>query len=199
MELILASQSPRRRELLADAGYRFRVLVSRADETLPQNTPPNEGVRILAERKAKAVSSSLPPEILQSAPVFVIGADTLVELDGVPLGKPKDETDAKAMLSALSGARHRVVTGVAVAVGDKVFSGTETTTVTFRPLKESEIDEYVASGEPMDKAGSYGIQAGADRFVQRVDGEVDNVIGLPRKLLAKLLRDAGYEPGKETP
>ena len=199
MELILASQSPRRRELMTDAGYAFRVLVSSADETLPEGTPPRDGVRILAERKALAVESTLPPDILQAAPVYVIGADTLVELNGVPLGKPKDENEATAMLSALSGARHRVVTGVAVVVGGKVFSGTETTTVTFRPLSQNEIAEYVASGEPMDKAGAYGIQAGADRFVKRVDGEVDNVIGLPRRLLAKLLRDAGYEPGKETP
>ena len=199
MELILASQSPRRRELMTDAGYSFRVLVSSADETLPENTPPKDGVRILAERKAEAVESTLPPEILQAAPVFVIGADTLVELNGVPLGKPKDEAEATAMLSALSGARHRVVTGVAVVARGKVYSGVEVTTVTFRPLSDGEIAEYVASGEPMDKAGAYGIQAGADRFVKRVDGEVDNVIGLPRKLLAKLLREAGYAPGKETP
>jgi len=199
MELILASQSPRRRELMTDAGYAFRVLVSSADETLPDGTSPADGVRILAERKAKAVENALPPDILQAAPVFVIGADTLVELDGVPLGKPRDEHDATAMLSALSGAKHRVVTGVAVCVGNKVFSGTETTTVTFRPLSRDEIAEYVASGEPMDKAGAYGIQAGADRFVKQVDGEIDNVIGLPRKLLAGLLRKAGYDPGKETP
>ena len=199
MELILASQSPRRRELMTDAGYAFRVLVSSADETLPDGTPPKDGVRILAERKAKAVENTLPPEILRSAPVFVIGADTLVELNGVPLGKPKNEAEATAMLSALSGAQHHVVTGVAVVVGGKVFSGSETTTVTFRPLSQDEIAKYVASGEPMDKAGAYGIQAGADRFVKRVDGEIDNVIGLPRKLLAKLLRDAGYAPGKETP
>lgn len=199
MELILASQSPRRRELLSDAGYSFRILVSQADETLPAGTPPVEGVRILAERKAKAVESTLPSEILRAAPVFVIGADTLVERDGVALGKPRDEADAAAMLSLLSGARHRVVTGVAVVVGGRVFSGTETTTVTFRPLSRTEIAEYVASGEPMDKAGAYGIQAGADRFVKTVDGEIDNVIGLPLRLLARLLREAGYEPGKETP
>lgn len=199
MELILASKSPRRRELMTDAGYSFRILVSEADETLPTDIPPAEGVKILAERKAKAVESSLPPEKSETAPVFVIGADTLVELNGVPLGKPKDEADARAMLTALSGETHRVVTGVAVAVRGKLFSGVETTAVTFRPLSQEEIAEYVASGEPMDKAGSYGIQAGAVRFVQRVDGEVDNVIGLPRKLLAKLLREAGYEPGKETP
>lgn len=199
MELILASKSPRRRELLADAGYDFRVLVSEADETLPEGTPPAEGVRILAERKAKAVEATLPAEKNGTAPVFVAGADTLVELDGVPLGKPKDEGDAVAMLSSLSGRKHRVVTGVAVAVGGRLYSGVETTTVTFRPLSREEIAEYVASGEPMDKAGSYGIQAGADRFVSKVEGEIDNVIGLPRKLLAKLLADAGYEPGKETP
>ena len=199
MELILASQSPRRRELMTNAGYAFRILVSRADEDLPAGTPPAEGVRILAERKAKAVETALPPDILEAAPVFVVGADTLVELNGVPLGKPKNEAEATAMLSALSGARHRVVTGVAVVVGGRVYSGTEVTTVTFRPLSDGEIAEYVASGEPMDKAGAYGIQAGADRFVKQVDGEVDNVIGLPRKLLAKLLSDAGYEPGKETP
>ena len=199
MELILASKSPRRRELLSDAGYTFRILVSEADETLPEKTPPAEGVKILAERKAKAVESSLTPDILQAAPVFVIGADTLVELNGVPLGKPRDEADARAMLTALSGETHRVVTGVAVAVGGRIFSGVETTAVTFRPLSGEEIAAYVATGEPMDKAGSYGIQAGAVRFVQKVDGELDNVIGLPRKLLAKLLREAGYEPGKETP
>ena len=199
MELILASKSPRRRELMTDAGYSFRILVSEADETLPPDIPPAEGVKILAERKAKAVESSLPPEKSETAPVFVIGADTLVELNGVPLGKPKDEADARAMLTALSGETHRVVTGVAVAARGKLFSGVETTAVTFRPLSQEEIAEYVASGEPMDKAGSYGIQAGAVRFVQNVDGEVDNVIGLPRKLLANLLRDAGYEPGKETP
>ena len=199
MELILASQSPRRRELLADAGYDFRILVSEADETLPEGTKPAEGVRILAERKAKAVESTLPPEIIGTAPVFVVGADTLVELNGVPLGKPKDEDDAAAMLSSLSGQTHRVVTGVAVAVGGRLFSGVETTSVTFRPLSRKEIAEYVASGEPMDKAGAYGIQAGAVRFVQKVDGELDNVIGLPRKLLAKLLSDAGYDAGGKTP
>ena len=155
--------------------------------------------KILAERKAKAVESSLAPDILRSAPVYVIGADTLVELNGVPLGKPKDEADAEAMLTALSGNRHHVVTGVAVAVGGKIFSGVETTAVTFRPLSKEEIAEYIASGEPMDKAGAYGIQAGAVRFVKKVDGELDNVIGLPRKLLAKLLREAGYGTGKETP
>ena len=199
MKLILASQSPRRRELMTDAGYKFAVSVSQADEELPAGTPPAEGVKILAERKAKAVESTLPPAILASAPVFVIGADTLVELNGVPLGKPRDEAEATAMLSSLSGARHRVVTGVAVAVGGRVFSGVETTAVTFRPLSQEEIADYVATGEPMDKAGAYGIQAGAVRFVQKVDGELDNVIGLPRKLLAELLREAGYDPGKETP
>ena len=199
MKLILASQSPRRRELMTDAGYKFAVSVSQADEELPAGTPPAEGVKILAERKAKAVESTLPPAILASAPVFVIGADTLVELNGVPLGKPRDEAEATAMLSSLSGARHRVVTGVAVAVGGRVFSGVETTAVTFRPLSQEEIADYVATGEPMDKAGAYGIQAGAVRFVQKVDGELDNVIGLPRKLLAELLREAGDDPGKETP
>ena len=196
MELILASQSPRRRELMTNAGYAFRILVSRADEDLPAGTPPAEGVRILAERKAKAVETTLPPDILKAAPVFVVGADTLVELNGVPLGKPRNEAEA---LSSLSGARHHVVTGVAVAVGGRIFSGVETTAVTFRPLSKEEIADYVATGEPMDKAGAYGIQAGAVRFVRKVDGEIDNVIGLLRKLLAKLLRDAGYEPGKETP
>ena len=199
MELILASKSPRRRELLADAGYDFRVLVSEADETLPEGTPPAEGVRILAERKAKAVEATLPAEKIGTAPAFVVGADTLVELNGVPLGKPKDAGDAIAMLSSLSGQTHRVVTGVAVAVGGRLYSAVETTAVTFRPLSREEIAEYVATGEPMDKAGSYGIQAGAVRFVQRVDGELDNVIGLPRKLLANLLADAGYDAGGQTP
>ena len=196
MRLILASASPRRRELMTAAGYTFEVSVSSADEDLSPDTPPAEGVRILAERKAGAVAKTIGDTTGQT---FVVGADTLVELDGVPLGKPKDEADAKRMLSALSGSRHRVVTGVAVIAGDKCFSGTETTVVSFRSLSDSEISDYVATGEPMDKAGAYAIQGGAEKFVSGLDGELDNVIGLPCKLLARLLSRAGYDPDRKEP
>ena len=152
MRYVLASRSPRRRELLGELVEKFDILTAETDETLPPNVHPRQGVVILAERKGAAVL----PEVGEGA--LVISSDTLVELSGVPLGKPADRDDARRMLRALSGRTHNVHTGVAVHYLGRVFSGVDSTAVTFRELSDSEIEEYVMSGEPMDKAGAYGIQ-----------------------------------------
>jgi septum formation protein len=190
MAYILASRSPRRREILSAHGITFKTVVRDTDETLSAGVSPADGVRILAERKAEAVADAVAPYDV------VIAADTLVELDGRPLGKPTDADDARAMLRALSGSAHAVHTGVAVldAGCHRLLSGTETTTVVFRRLSDAEIEDYIASGEPFDKAGAYGIQGGASRFVDRIEGELDCVIGLPATLLFSLLRRLGASP-----
>ena len=183
MAYILASKSPRRRAYLTELGIPFTIMTKETDETLDESITPREGVEILARRKAEALSQDV------SQADILIAADTLVELDGKALGKPIDEADAKAMLSRLSGARHTVHTGVAVKRGERILSDAETTVIRFRPLTEDEIDAYIASGEPMDKAGAYGIQGGASAFVESIDGEFDNVVGLPCKLLVRLLSE----------
>ena len=183
MNYILASKSPRRHEYLTRMGIPFTVLTADTDETLPTGITPREGVELLARRKAEAVAPLVSPS------ETVIAADTLVELDGKPLGKPADADEAKAMLRALSGSAHTVHTGVAVLRGKKILSAAETTTVFFRTLTASDIDDYVASGEPLDKAGAYGIQGRASVFVERIEGNLDNVVGLPCKLLGAMLTE----------
>ena len=189
MNYILASKSPRRREYLTQMGIPFTVLTADTDETLPAGITPREGVELLARRKAEAVAPLVSPS------ETVIAADTLVELDGKPLGKPADADEAREMLRALSGSAHTVHTGVAVLRGERMLSAVETTTVYFRTLKEREIDDYVASGEPLDKAGAYGIQGHASVFVERIEGNLDNVVGLPCELLKAML--AEIEDGNE--
>ncbi|MBQ2719206.1 MAG: septum formation protein Maf [Clostridia bacterium] len=178
--VVLASASPRRRELLSRMGISFSVLVSEADETLPAGTPPAEGALVVAERKARAV---LP--LCEGA--LVIAADTTVDLDGTPLGKPRDTAEAAAMLRALSGRTHRVHTGVCVAYRGRLLSAVDTTAVSVRALSDAEITAYVATGEPMDKAGAYGIQGLGGALVAATDGEMDTVVGLPCRLLSRLL------------
>ncbi len=185
MNYILASKSPRRREYLTQMGIPFTVRTAETDETLPAGVTPREGVELLARRKAEAVAA------LVSSGDTVIAADTLVELDGKPLGKPADEGEAREMLSALSGSAHTVHTGVAVLRGRRLLSAAETTTVCFRVLSDAEIDGYVASGEPLDKAGAYGIQGRAAAFVERIEGNLDNVVGLPCGLLRRMLAEIG--------
>ena len=185
MEYILASKSPRRREYLTQMGIPFIVKTAETDETLPGGVTPREGVELLARRKAEAVASLVSPSSV------IIAADTLVELDGKPLGKPADTSEAREMLRALSGSAHTVHTGVAVLCGEKMLSAAETTTVYFRPLDDQEIDEYVVTGEPLDKAGAYGIQGRASVFVERIEGNLDNVVGLPCGLLKELLAKMG--------
>ncbi|MBE5772746.1 MAG: septum formation inhibitor Maf [Clostridiales bacterium] len=179
--LILASGSPRRRELLSRMGYRFDTCTPDVDEHVAGHA--REVVGILAQRKAAAACAMYDEGV-------IIASDTLVSLDGVPLGKPEDEADAHRMLRALSGREHEVFTGVCIEDAATGNSRTEVvrTGVRFRELTDEEIDAYIATGEPMDKAGAYAIQGGAGKFVERFDGSFENVVGFPvdevRRLLA---------------
>lgn len=190
--LLLASASPRRRDLLSQAGLEFRIEVSGADELIDPDTAPEEAAAVLAERKARAVADRHSGEDL-----LVLGADTVVCVDGPAgselLGKPEGPEDARRMLAALSGSRHRVVTGVSVVrCGDgAVWTDFERTWVTMRELLEQEIEAYVASEEWRDKAGGYAIQENADAFVTALEeGGFDNVVGLPLELSQDLLARA---------
>lgn len=180
MRYILASKSPRRKELLGQIISDFEIMTAEVDESLPAEIHPREGVEILAIKKGEGVAKNAPD-------CLVISSDTLVELSGVALGKPRDEDEAKQMLSSLSGKAHNVHTGVAVHFGGKVFSGVATTAVYFREMTAEEICDYVASGDPMDKAGSYGIQSGGGKFVEKIEGDYDTVVGLSLRLVKDLL------------
>ena len=183
MEIILASQSPRRKELLERMGIRsFTVMDSGVDEHEEEPLPPEELVCRLSERKAEAVAQRAP------AGAVVIAADTVVSLDGAILGKPADKLEAFRMLSTLSGARHQVHTGVTVMRDGEKQVEHETTDVTFRELSEEEIEHYLATGEPMDKAGAYGIQGYGALLVERIEGDYYNVMGLPVCRLGQMLR-----------
>ena len=179
--LILASGSPRRRKLLAKMGYRFEICAPDVDEHVQGHA--RDIVHTLAQRKARAAAA-------HCADGVIIASDTLVSLDGAPLGKPADAKEAHAMLAALSGREHEVFTGVCVMDAKSGRSETRIvyTGVTFRQITPEEIDAYIATGEPMDKAGAYAIQGGAGKFVEKLDGELENVIGFPvvevREMLA---------------
>lgn len=170
--LILASGSPRRRELLGLMGYTFEIIVPDVDENVSGHA--RDIVSILSKRKAHAVADGIDHGL-------VIASDTLVSLDGIPLGKPEDESDARKMLSSLSGRTHEVFTGVTVidSASGKSLTEVVRTGVSFRELCPEEIDEYILSGEPMDKAGAYAIQGGAGKFVDGLDGSFENVVGFP--------------------
>ena len=179
MQLILASQSPRRKELLGLFHIPFIVRVADIDETMDAGKAPADEVARVSKLKALAVSRE-PEDV-------VIAADTIVVLEGRVLGKPKDKADAEAMLTALSGRDHQVMTGVTVLKGQRCLTHTEITDIHFRPLSQSEIQTYVASGEPMDKAGAYGIQGGAALFAEKLQGDYYNVMGLPVCRLYQML------------
>lgn len=195
MNLILASGSPRRRELLERIGLNFTVQVADADETLLPNLDPKDQVIRLSQIKARAVAE----EINCPEDAVILAADTVVVLEGEILGKPRDETHAKEMLAALSGRDHQVLTGITVRRGQRVVSHCEETAVHFRPLTQGEIDAYVATKEPMDKAGAYGIQGYAALFVDKLNGDYYNVMGLPVCAAAMLLRDFGLPLLEATP
>jgi septum formation protein len=182
--LVLASASPRRAELLRAAGIPFEVAVADVDEAQHLGEDAETYVRRLAGDKAARIAGRHPGRA-------VLGADTAVVLDGEVLGKPRDVAEAVEMLSRLSGRSHRVLTGVCLidpSGGSHVDIGS--TLVEFRRLSAAEINAYVASGEPMDKAGAYGIQAGARGFIARIDGDVDTVVGLPVGLIQAMCRGA---------
>jgi nucleoside triphosphate pyrophosphatase len=187
--LILASASPRRLELLRAGGIHPEVRPADVDESVHAGEPAEVYACRLAREKALAVS-------IQSPDRPVLGADTVVVVNGLILGKPRDSDDATRMLRLLSGRRHDVITGVALvapdgASGPRVDSRAETTAVEFAPLSDGEIEWYVASGEPMDKAGGYAIQGLASRFVTRVEGSYSNVVGLPIALVYEMCTRAG--------
>jgi len=177
--LVLASQSPRRSELLRNAGIPFSVQVAAVDETIRDGEDPEEYVQRVAEEKALAVRAG-PGDV-------VLGADTVVVIDGQILGKPADPADAVRMLRLLQGRRHDVITGICVKRAQAVVREWAATKVWFAPMSNGEIQEYVASGEPMDKAGAYAIQGLASKFVERIDGSYSNVVGLPIALVYKYI------------
>ncbi|OUN00542.1 MAG: septum formation protein Maf [Firmicutes bacterium ZCTH02-B6] len=184
--IILASASPRRQQLLAETGLPFTVAVSEVDEEAIDGASPRELAARRALCKAQAVARTVPRGL-------VIGADTIVLCQGQVLGKPKDTADAKRLLSLLSGKSHRVITGVCVieAPSGRCAVDSACTKVTFRRLAPDEIDRYVTTGEPMDKAGAYGIQGKGALLVERIVGDYFNVVGLPLTLLARMLKEFG--------
>ena len=184
MALILASQSPRRKVLMGFITTSFTVDVPTEEEKVEPGTPADEMVQTLALKKAQAVAKRHPGDI-------VIGCDTVVAVDGEILGKPKSEDDAAAMLHKLSGKEHHVYTGFTVCYRGQVLSGHEDTAVRFRPLTLDEIAAYVATGEPMDKAGAYGIQGRGCVLVEGIRGDYYNVVGLPVCRLAQTLAKLG--------
>ena len=184
IEVILASQSPRRRELLTLVGIRHVVSPADVDETVLPGEAPVPHTERLARAKAHRLAERHPDAV-------VIAADTIVVLDGDILGKPRDAAEARAMLSRLSGRTHAVFTAMAVARGGRTESAVEEVAVTFRPLDTEEIVEYVATGEPMDKAGSYGIQGYGATIVERIDGDYFSVMGLGLRRLVALLERVG--------
>jgi septum formation protein len=188
MRLILASASPRRAEILRDAGYHFSILSSAIDETPFAGESPNDLVLRLAEAKAElAAARAVGPAIL-------IAADTEVVLDGQIFGKPRSSDDARRMLTKLSGRTHAVLTGVALTrlPDAERISFAETTLVTFAPLSAEEITQYLSTGEPHDKAGAYAIQGYAARYIPRIEGCYFNVVGLPLARLHQALIELGW-------
>ncbi|PWM46002.1 MAG: septum formation inhibitor Maf [Clostridiales bacterium] len=183
MKIILASASPRRKDILSQVGMDFEIRVSNADENNVHGTP-SEVVKTLALRKANAV--------LCKSGEFIVSADTVVSVDGLIMNKPENDDDAKRMLTMLSGRAHDVFTGVCVKCPDsRIFSDVCKTKVFFRTLEEKEIDNYIKTGEPKDKAGAYGIQGKGALFIEKIDGDYNNVVGLPVVTLYKLLKNAG--------
>jgi septum formation protein len=183
--LVLASASPRRRELLTQAGYQFRIHPAHIPEDPHPSEDPIAYVTRLAQQKAQAVFNHLADPTLQ-----VLGADTTVTLDNQILGKPENEADAARMLRILSGRTHRVITGVALVTATRTEVAAEVTAVQFLTLSEQEIVAYIATGEPSDKAGAYAIQGHAARWIPRIQGCYFNVVGLPISLVATLLESA---------
>ncbi len=183
MRLVLASASPRRADLLTSAGFVFEVRAVAVDESVRPGEGAAEYVRRLAAVKAEtAADPSRFDEV-------VLGADTAVSIDGAILGKPRDDVDAAAMLRQLTGRAHEVLTGVALRHDGRTVSEVARTVVQFAQLSEEDLAWYVASGEPRDKAGAYGIQGLASRFIERIDGSYTNVVGLPVALVVRLVRD----------
>ena len=183
MKIVLASKSPRRKELLSLLDLDFEIITADIDETMDSSLPVSDEVARLSFEKAQAVADKVASDSV------IISADTIVELDGKVMGKPKDETDAFNMLKSLSGRSHNVLTGVTVLQDDKHITKTITTAVNFRNLSDNEINTYIDTNEPMDKAGAYGIQGRASKFVTGIVGDYFNVVGLPVCELSLMLKE----------
>lgn len=189
--LVLASASPRRNELLTQAGYRFRVHPAHINEDPLADEDPIVYVTRLAREKAEAVFRELTTASPKPERIAVLGADTTVTLDNSILGKPADAADAVRILRLLSGRTHRVITGVALVTAEGTEVAAEVTAVRFLTLSEAEIADYVAGGEPMDKAGAYAIQGRASRWISGIRGDYANVVGLPVALVYRMLGEHG--------
>lgn len=181
MKTILASASPRRQELLRYITPEFEVMPADVDETLPEGIPAEESAEFLAVRKAVHIAKQYPDSV-------VVGSDTVVIIDDEILGKPENESDAERMLKKLSGRVHKVITGVCIACGKRTFSFSESTDVKFYTLTDDEIREYIATGDPMDKAGAYGIQSEGCVLVEKIDGDFFAVMGLPVARLKRAMK-----------
>ena len=182
-EIVLASGSPRRQELLSRMGITdFTVRVPEVEESYPAGLSPEETVCYISREKSDAA------RLLCDENELIITADTMVFLDDKRLGKPKDEAQALEMLTALAGRRHTVCTGVTVRRGDVILTRAQSTDVYFRPATERELRAYIRTGEPMDKAGAYGVQGKGSLLVRRIDGDFFNVMGLPVEMLAEMLK-----------
>lgn len=181
MNIVLASKSPRRAEILNRFGLRFEIVTADIDESCSE-TDPKKYAEYLAALKGRAVV-----EAVNKRDTLIISSDTVVAIDGMILGKPKSQEDALNMLKTLSGRTHTVVSGLSLILGEKEVCSSEMTEVKFSKLSQKEIDYYVKTGEPMDKAGSYGIQGIASLFIERINGNYDNVVGFPTNLFIKLL------------
>ena len=190
MQIILASASPRRRELMGLYGVPFTIRAADIDETMDPGKPPFDEVARVSRCKALAVSRE-PEDV-------VVAADTIVVCQGEVLGKPRDKKDAARMLRLLSGSTHQVMTGCTVLQGSRAETFTQVTQLHFRPLSEKEIHRYIATGEPMDKAGAYGIQGGAALFCEKIVGDYYNVMGLPLCRLGQVLRKIAPEIMEDT-
>jgi len=185
MDIVLASQSPRRRELLTQMGLPYRVHAVDIDEHMDRSLPPDRLVETISAEKAAHCAA------LEGPGPLIIAADTVVALDGSVLGKPHDEQDARRMLRALSGRVHHVFTGFTLRQGERSVTQSEGSDVRFRPLTDAEIDAYVRTGEPMDKAGAYGIQGFGSLLVEGIVGDYFNVMGLPVCRLGLALKEFG--------
>ena len=181
---ILASQSPRRQQLLSMLGLNFRVVTADIDETMDEALPLDEAVAEISKKKAEAVAEHHRGKL-------IVSADTIVTVEGKVLGKPHSRDEARAMLRSLSGRSHMVMTAFCLCRDGKYETHVEKTQVFFKPLSDEEIDSYIATGSPMDKAGAYGIQDGAAVFVQALQGDYYNVMGLPLCALTRCLRRWG--------
>lgn len=185
-EIILASASPRRKDILQKAGLEFSVEPSNSGEDFDSKLSPTQIAENLSLAKAKNIASN-------HKNALIIGSDTIVVLDGEILNKPLTKEEAEDMLEKLSGNTHSVISGFAVIEGERIITGFEETKVKFRSLSKEEILEYIITGEPMDKAGAYGIQGGAGKFVEAIEGDYFNVVGLPLFALSDALREFGID------